>query len=152
MILTHIHSKMRREYYHDGDKSNLPSLRPTFREPSANCPDHCGRNTIPTKYVESVNVTMSIKFPIKSHRIILKCRDVSLHSLFHVARCDKCSGQVYVSIDKVWLESDRMTIVLERFLQLIALFVDIAKIATNAQKNRCYRKVQGRSSMHNSHL
>ena len=63
-----------------------------------------------------------------SYWIILKRCHVSLNCLLQIPRSHQCSRQIDVAIDEIRLESYGVSIIVQGFLQLTPLFVDIAKI------------------------
>lgn len=72
----------------------------------------------------------------QTNRIVLKGRNISLNGLLDVTGGHQGCCQVDVAIDEVRLQSDGMAVVLERLLQLVLFFVNVAKVAVRFGQQR----------------
>ena len=106
---------------------DLPWLHQVVRELSKDFPSLILHNTSPAK--ESiVNEIIWAEGCKDYYWIILKWGDISLDSSLHVTGSHQGSSKVDVSINEVGLQSDRVSIVVQRLLQLTTLLEHIAQV------------------------
>lgn len=60
-----------------------------------------------------------------THRVVSEGSHVGVHSLMQLSCSNQCSCQVDIAINKLWLQSDSMVIIIQGLLQLTSFFEHI---------------------------